>query len=100
MWDAIYNSSEYSKNINDALQYIEDCKKYGSCYGRSDGIWGWGIGLTIIVGGIWSLFVVSWSPMIWFAIGTVALGTLNLIKRKVLDSKIKDYESKYGVEEL
>ena len=58
----------------------------------------WGIGscLTLFVGGIWSLIVGNCNPLIWFAVVTISLGTLCLVKFIGLQSDIKAYESKYG----
>ena len=58
----------------------------------------WGIGscLTLFVGGIWSLIVGNCNPLIWFAVVTISLGTLCLVKFIGLQTDIKAYESKYG----
>ena len=56
-------------------------------------IWAGGIAGTIFVGGIWSLVISSWKPMIWFGVVTVILGSFSLYMRSYYDSKIEEYNS-------
>lgn len=92
LWDAIHNSSEYTQNINNALQYIENCKKYENwTNGRIAIVCALGAMFTFFGGGIWSLLISSWTPMIWFAV----LLIIWLIRVSLLKSDIKAFEAKY-----
>ena len=56
------------------------------------GIWSGGIFITLIVGGIWSIWVGSWAPIIWFAVITIALGVLVAVRIGIYKSKIKELD--------
>ena len=107
LYDTIYNSQEYEQNVHQEIRNIEDFLKKKSMYEINKGkwdswsertgiIWGFGSFITLIAGGIWSIGVGNWNPLIWFAVGTIVLGTLCSIKTKKLKYEIEAYESKYG----
>ena len=97
MYDSINNSKQYEKRISSISKnsdsYAKNVKRENVWEFLNSAIWVVGISGTLFVGGIWSLVISSWKPIIWFGVITVVLGCFSLYKLFNYDSKIKEYES-------
>ena len=86
------STKKYKKFIS-YDSHLKDVRRESHWEDLSTLIWAGGILGTIFVGGIWSLVISSWKPMIWFGVVTVILGSFSLDMRSYYDSKIKEYNS-------
>ena len=86
------STKKYKKYIS-YDSHLKDVVRKSDWEDLNNLIWAGGIAGTIFVGGIWSLVISSWKPMIWFGVVTVILGSFSLYMRSYYDSKIEEYNS-------
>lgn len=112
LYNAIFDKSAFNEELKGAIQQINEKKqqaerreqkkkqqdeyreKIGTLEDWQEGIWLGGIFITLIVGGIWSILVGSWAPIIWFAVITIALGVLVAVRIGIYKSKIKELDNR------
>ena len=101
IWFVVNNPSEEVYKLQQmSAEITEYSKNVLKAYTNKDvpkAIWIIGILLTIFVGGIWSFIIGKLTPLILFAIGTIAFGALCSMRLHKLKLDIKAFESKYEI---